>query len=177
MSEEQINDISIIKLRRLLKYALFYSPFYRNRLKGINLSNVRDFDDLKSIEPVSKEELRNNIKLIEATRPISKTRIATTSGSTGIPLFFPKDSISRAYHYAAMYRGHSWYDVNIGDREARLWSVPLDIKKRLKGKLLDYFLNRFRQEEYNLTEELLNAFYCKIKRYRPKYINGRHRPC
>ena len=97
MSERKIYENSMLKLKKLLAYASSHSPFYQERLKDINLAQIKTFNDLKTIEPVSKEELRDNVKLIESTKPISKTTKAKTSGSTGVPLVFPKDSIRRAF--------------------------------------------------------------------------------
>ena len=172
MSESQIHKLRMVKLRRLLRHASTYSPYYKQKLNGINLSQMQNFDDLGKIEPLTKEELRRDVKLIASKKTFSGTRKAKTSGSTGIPLVFPKDSIARAYHYAAMYRGHSWYGLKIGDREARLWGVPVDRKTRMKIKVKDYFLNRFREKEYNLKRHILDDFYRKLNKFRPKYIMG-----
>lgn len=172
MSEDQINDMRIAKLRRLLRYASSYSPYYQKRLSGINPLQIQTFDDLGKIEPLTKEELRRNVKLIASQKAVSRTRRAKTSGSTGIPLIFSKDSITSAYHYAAMYRGHSWYGLKIGDREARLWGVPVDTKTRMMVRVKDYFLNRFREKEYNLKQHILDDFYRKLNKFRPKYIMG-----
>lgn len=172
MPEGKIYEMRIAKLRRLLRYALSYSPYYQKRLNGINLSQIQTFDDLGKIDPLTKEELRRNVKLITSQKAVSRIRTAKTSGSTGIPLIFPKDSITSAYHYAAMYRGHSWYGLKIGDREARLWGVPVDNTARMKVKVKDYFLNRFREKEYNLKQHILDDFYYKLNKFRPKYIMG-----
>ena len=172
MSESQIYEIRMAKLRRVLQHALSYSPYYQHKLNFISLSQIRTLDDLRKIEPLTKEELRRNVKSIASKRTVSRTRMAKTSGSTGIPLVFPKDSITLAYHYAAMYRGHSWYGLKIGDREARLWGVPVDTITRMHIRVKDYFLNRFREKEYNLKKHILDDFYCKLNKFRPKYIMG-----
>ncbi|MBU1012619.1 MAG: hypothetical protein KKG99_06415 [Bacteroidetes bacterium] len=172
LSETQINEIALNKLKKLIKHSIYYSPFYRKQYGHLDLSSFKNLSDIKQLNLLSKEELRYNVKSIVSSRPVSLLNIAKTSGSTGIPLLFPKDVLSSSYHYAAMYRGHSWYGLNIGDREARLWGVPVDFKNRTKVIVKDYLLNRFREKEYNLSENVLYDFYCKINKYHPKYIMG-----
>lgn len=172
MTEKQIYEMTMLKLKKIIRYVSFHSPFYRERLQSIDVSQIQTFEDLHAIKPLTKEEVRNNVKLIASKQSLSRIRAAKTSGSTGIPLVFPKDSITRSYHYAAMYRGHSWYGLRIGDREARLWGVPVVPKDRLKMNITDFFLNRFRERDYNLTEQILDDFYYKINKFRPKYIMG-----
>ena len=172
MVESQVHDLSLEKLKNIVSYAVKYSPFYRQQFIDSDIPEINSFDDIKKIKFLTKEDLRKHIKLITSDKPVSKTSKAKTSGSTGIPLIFPKDSISLSYHYAAMYRGHSWYGLGIGDREARLWGVPVNKMDRAKVAVKDYLLNRFREKEYNLTEEVLDDFYCKLNKYQPQYVMG-----
>ncbi len=169
---EDIEKIARNKLRRLFQYAHNYSAFYRDRFNELGINELKSSEDLNSLTPITKNDLRLYNEIITSKRPIGKNWMAKTSGSTGMPLHFPKDATTRAYHYGAMYRGHSWYGLQIGDREARLWGVPVNPTERAKIRTIDYFLNRFREKEYSLTEEILDDFYQKIKRYRPKYIMG-----
>ncbi|MDY6894646.1 MAG: hypothetical protein SVO01_04405 [Thermotogota bacterium] len=172
LTEDQIYEMSFAKCKKLLKYAFLYSPYYKKKLRDIDLSKIKTFDDLSKIDSLTKEDLRENVAKIKSLKPAARIVKAKTSGSTGIPLIFPKDTVCRAYHYAAMYRGHSWYGLNIGDREARLWGVPVKTKPRLQVRVKDYFLNRFREKEYNLTEDVLNDFSRKLDIYQPQYIMG-----
>ncbi len=171
-SIEQINQLSFFKLKKLLEYAKNYSPYYTDKFKNINLAKINTFSDLSKLPIIDKNDLRDNIKAISSVKFKKRTHIAKTSGSTGIPLIFPKDSDTAAYQYAAMFRGHSWYGTSIGDREARLWGVPVDRRAKIITKGKDFLLNRFREKNYRLTDDVLEDFYIRLNKYRPKYIMG-----
>ena len=171
-SLDELNSLSLEKMSRLLSYAVKNSNYYKNKIQFDVDAPLKSFDILREIEFLDKSILRDNVEKIQSNNPTSRLTLAKTSGSTGMPLRFPKDAYVRAHHYAAMFRGHSWYNVDIGDREARLWGVPVGIKDNLKIKFIDFYLNRFREKDFKLTDVALNHFYESVLRHKPKYIMG-----
>jgi phenylacetate-CoA ligase len=150
-------------------------PYYRQLFRRIGLlpTEMKNFDDFRKIPILDKGTLRTRIDDLEAEPgwPV-KFSVARTSGSTGIPLVFRKDNRSFSYAQAAMYRGHGWHGVAMGEVEALLWGISTCKKKRLVMQLKDLLLNRFREREYNLSEAILEEFCLQCRERRPAYLVG-----
>ena len=172
-SYEQLREYQRQKLSRLLNYCSESVPFYKNWFKehhyqpsDINLENM-------SILPIiDKAFLRENMNQFVSNGPKEAIEQAKTSGSTGVALHFPKSLSSSAVQLAAMYRGHRWHGIDPGAKEARLWGIPVNKGARYKTLIRDIVLNRFREREYNITEEVLDDFHLRMKRYKPVYLMG-----
>ncbi|MFW8600791.1 phenylacetate--CoA ligase family protein [Desulfobacterota bacterium M19] len=167
LSPCEINNLKSNKLNKLLKYVLNNNLFYQKKYTGFN-----PLEDFSSIPILTKDELRENYNNIVTKQHKQKTYLVETSGSTGAPLQFYRDKLVFGYTLASLYRGHRWWGLDIGFKEAMLWGIPIDYKNRLKAKLKDIMLNRFREREYNISHDTLFDFYHKVKRRRPDYLFG-----
>lgn len=150
-------------LRGLLRHAASFSPFYRDRIAS---------GDLRSIPLLTKDELRANAHSILAMDAVRRVELCKTSGSTGEPLKFYRDRKVFAYTLASVYRAHRWHGIDVGAREAMLWGIPGEPLAKLRMRVRDAFLNRFREAEYSLDATVLDAFYRRCLKSRPEYIFG-----
>jgi phenylacetate-CoA ligase len=172
-TESEIRKYQNAKLAKLMLHCqhntLFYKDFFAdNKIDSQDITIA----NLHSLPLISKEFLRTNLDSLVDKSNLLASEKAKTSGSTGIALQFPKSLLSTAIQYAAMYRGHKWHGVEIGEKEARLWGIPVNKFDRMKVLLFDIFLNRFREDEYNLEPNVLINFTKKIKKKKPKYLMG-----
>jgi phenylacetate-CoA ligase len=180
MENEKLRPIdlktkSTEKLNAIIKYSYLNFPYYKNKFMSMvdNFDNCTFPDDLCKLPILTKEELRDHgIMISNSKGNMSKTMSAKTSGSTGIPLKFSKDMRSFYYSQAAMYRGHSWHGSDMGDREAMLWGIPIDFKNRIFVKTKDFLLNRFRENSFNISDDVFEDFYKKCVSKRPIYLMG-----
>lgn len=171
---EHLRDLQWTRLTRLLVHAYDTVPFYRERFQTLGLTpqDVRSPADFARIPVLTKEELRaQRLRLLSSAGPRRVSAMAT-SGSSGDPLTVVRDRNSTAYHRAAKYRGHRWFGIEIGAREARLWGMPVDFPTRLREQIKDLALNRIRASAYELDEGSLYRFYRRIVRFRPVYLFG-----
>ncbi|GAB4345899.1 MAG: hypothetical protein Kow0099_26620 [Candidatus Abyssubacteria bacterium] len=53
-----------------------------------------------------------------------------------------------------------------------LWGVPVNFWERQITKGKDVILNRFREKEYNLKDDILLDFYDRLRREKPDYLMG-----
>jgi phenylacetate-CoA ligase len=127
---------------------------------------------VSKIPVLTKGDFQKNVGDMLVANPGRRLTLAKTSGSTGVPLKFYKDRDSSGYTLAAMYRGHRWHDVDMGAREAKLWGVPVNFWERQRARIRDCFLNRFREKEYNLRNNILGNFHSKLRRKKPAYLMG-----
>ena len=170
---DYIYDIQNQKLKKLLSYCFNQSSFYANLYaeRGLTIKHINDSNGLSKFPSVTKAQISHNWEKILSTNG-PKIYPVKTSGSTGEPLKFYKDRTASAYSYATMYRGLSWYGVDICDKEAYLWGIPLDWKERWLAHLRDIVLNRFREKKFELSEDVFRDFYEMMKKYRPKLLSG-----
>ena len=168
-----IQELQLEKVKKILKYAYNNSRFYRKYYSEHEqmLYNINSLKDIECFPILTKELIRKNLKDIICSNG-RKKYIAKTSGSIGEPLKLYKDRITSAYSYAAMYRGLRWFGIEICDREAYLWGIPLGKKDFYLAKAKDFILNRFRERKFDLTDEVNSDFYHKMAHYKPKILSG-----
>jgi phenylacetate-CoA ligase len=174
LSREDLKQFQLLKLKQILKYAFGNIPYYQKTLKPYSdlIHNLNSDLELNSFPFLTKQIIRDNFYLIQ--NPKFKGQISTesTSGSTGDPMKFVHDRNGGAFARALSYREHKWYDLNVGQKEARFYGIPMDFKAKLKEKVKDFLMNRKRFCVFNLSEEFLNRYYHIINRYQPAYIYG-----
>jgi len=170
----EINNLQFEVLMHLVRHAYANVGYYRSLFDSLRIrpSDIRNEDDFRRIPVLTKECLRRNSREMLASNHKERVYVASTSGTTGLPLTFYRDGMSMGYSLAAMYRGHRWYGVDVGAKEAMLWDTPIGRTARVKAKWKDLLLNRFRQKECNLREENLLHFSRTMRRKRPDYLMG-----
>jgi len=174
LSRKEIERIQLKKLEDIIKHSYKNIPFYKKLFSkcGLNIDNLNLPDDIKRLPFLTKSELQENYKVMCTPLMKHKISIDHTSGSTGKPLVIFKDRDRSAFIRATMYRFYNMYGINIGDKQARFWGVPLVKSKELKEHLKDVVGNRIRLNAFKVNNENLNHFVKKLKRFKPKYFYG-----
>jgi phenylacetate-CoA ligase len=173
MGKDDLRNYQWKKLKEIISYSCENIPYYKELLRSSKLS-VKDINaekDLLLVPVLSKNIIRQNLEKFKNTK-IKKLQIRSTSGSTGNPLIFYKDRFATAYMDAVMYHSYSWHGINIGDKQARFWGMPIDKRQRTEAKLKDFFMNRIRLSAFNLDYESLFKFYNKMLSFSPNYFYG-----
>ena len=163
----EILNIQRERLFKLLEFVLRNNPYYREKYRWFD-----PIDSFSKLPILSKEELRENYKKIISKKTKAPFNLVETSGSTGLPLQFYRDRKIFSYTLASLYRGHRWWGLDVGFKEAMLWGVPISYTNKLKIKIKDLLLNRFREREYNITPDTLFDFFKTVERKQPDYLFG-----
>ncbi len=170
-------EIQWQRLISLLKYIYHNNSYYRSLFDEHRI-DVRDIcspEDFRCIPFLEKDTVRT--KATDMRSDFSgRVSTRSTSGSTGIPHEFVKDREATANMDALMYEVYGWYGIGIGDRQARLWGVPLDRKKRIITKIKDTLLNRIRLNSFRLTEQSCADYFFRLKRFKPRFMYGLRSP-
>ncbi len=163
-----------VKIKDLLQHAVTHSLYYRKQFEalGITLEDIKDYQDFEKIPPISKNILKKRRQEFIATDGSFRLFEAKTSGSTGVPLKIYKDRRGLASTYAAMYQGHRWWGLDIGEKETRLWNIPLKFSGKLVAYFKDTILNRFRQRNPEVSNKTFLNFYDQLRKKRPVYLMG-----
>jgi phenylacetate-CoA ligase len=122
-SEEEIREIQLNKIKKLIHYAFRNVPFYKRAmtLRKIAPEDFNNFDDLKHFPIVYKKDIQDESHLFRSDKQGLFPRRKTTAGSTGQPVTVYKDAKASAYERAAMYRAYRWWGIDIGHKQARFW--------------------------------------------------------
>ncbi|PKP61718.1 hypothetical protein CVT91_02170 [Candidatus Atribacteria bacterium HGW-Atribacteria-1] len=124
-SKEKLEEYQMKELEKLLKHAYKNVPYYRRVFdeRGLKPKDIQDFDDLKKLPYLTKDEFRdnfNNKKIISKNIKLSKLPLSHTSGTTGKPLQFYVNIDEGAKEWAFIC--HQWSRVGYkpGDKRIEL---------------------------------------------------------
>ena len=90
-SREQLEQLQLRKLQKLLKHCTEHVPYYQNLFAehGINPSDVKDIKDIKKLPTLDKSTIRANPDLFIADN-FNRSKLIKwfTSGTTNTPMAF-----------------------------------------------------------------------------------------
>lgn len=174
-SKEELNEIAVGRLKRILDYAYRKIPYYQERFKAVGVlpSDVNSEKDMLAIPVLEKRQLqRHQQNLLDPSWPKDDLILDRTGGSTGTPVEYYLSRDRRDSRTAATWRHNRLAGWNIGDKNASLWGAvrdmpPPTLKQRLRNLLID------RSVVFNTggfqVEDII-AFDNQLKRFRPKVI-------
>jgi phenylacetate-CoA ligase len=174
LATSQIIELRNEKLRSIVKYSYQNIPFYKERFDKscVKLEIIKRQEDLHQLPVLSKREIMENENAMINQSVQQKLFTRKTGGSTGMTLHFMKEGKTLALNDAIMYRCYAWYGLDIGDRQARFWGVPVTRKLRWKEQIKDAVLNRIRISAFDISKESCLKQYERIKKFKPAYFYG-----
>lgn len=173
-TREQLEQYQLDKLKKMLLYALEHVPYYQENFKPYKqlINNFQSLSDLTFLPFLTKEKVRQYFTLLQNPSFKGRTLTDSTSGSTGDPMRFVHDRSAGAFARALLYREHRWHNLDIGEKEARFYGMPMDSRIKYREKIKDFLMNRKRFGVYDLSEDSLKQYVELINKYRPLYIYG-----
>jgi phenylacetate-CoA ligase len=173
---EKLHDLRLGALLQLLDHAARYVPFYQKRFAaaGFDPQMVKDFDDLKKLPILTKQDIQENREeLISTFYERGELVENRTGGSTGSPLIFYHHRERLDTRQAATLRHNRWASYKVGCKTAILWGHQQDIslyrsfKARLRNLLID---RQLICDSGSFSEETLSQFTHNFRRFRPEII-------
>ncbi|MBF0430915.1 MAG: phenylacetate--CoA ligase family protein [Fibrobacteria bacterium] len=174
LSKQELEQLQMEKLKNILIHAYEHVPLYYARFKSCNFNpyNFRNKKELLSIPYLTKQDIIQHTDALISTKDSGPFATETTSGSTGKPMRFQISRNYAAAFRAAKYREHSWFNIGIGDKEARFYGIPLDTSSRWKESIKDFLMNRKRFSVFKLGDKYLQNYIQQLRNYKPAYIYG-----
>ncbi len=174
-SAEELQQLQLTRLQRLLAHAYRQCPFYRRQFDaaGVGPGDVRTLADLRMLPVVEKRHIQEHRDAMAAANwPRADLLPNLTGGSTGAPLSFFVSRDRFCSRAAATWRHNRWAGFDIGTRSAFLWGAARDVpphawKQRLRNLLID---RQIALDTGYITESKLQAFHAALKRFRPEII-------
>ena len=172
-TREDLKELQWQKLKKLLQHANKHVSYYQEKFKKLGLSpdDINKPEDFRKLPFLTKEDIRNNISYLKS-KNIKHFVADCTSGTAGTPMIFFKERSTSGYFLAAKYRGHRWHNIDIGDKEVKLWGLPIDQKPKWREYAKDFILNRTLFVAFDISRETLRQHFKACQRIRPKYMYG-----
>lgn len=169
----QIEKYQLDKLNHLINNVLPSTPIYRSVLPHHFSQEQKIKDLLANFKLLAKPELQKKQPEYLNSNFSGKITLENTSGSSGTPFRFPVSREFSAFFRATMYRGHQWANqLNIGDREARFYGIPLNSKDRQKELFKDFLMNRIRLSVFDMNDVQMHKFFQRVNQFQPQYLYG-----
>lgn len=175
LSPDELLVLQTERLRSLIRDCKDSHPFYRDRLARLNPNfEARDLPAVLAQIPIL--ERRDAQRLIgmapSGWRRALRSTGRYTAGTTGVPLVLMVDAEANARTLAARLRAMSWFGIERGDREGRLWGRSAERTGKLNAALKDFALNRMRIIPRDIEPELMEQTLTEYHRRKPAYLYG-----
>jgi len=168
---DRLEDYQLEQLSNLLEHAYKNVPFYRKIFdeRGLKPNDIQDFEDLKELPIITKDDIRKNLKdMIARNFPKNTIEYMNTGGSTGDPLgFYVEKGVTEAREIAFIKTLWDRVEYHFRDKcvVLRGYGVP-------KDKLHRYsFLGRWLiLSSFHLDDDSIQLYLKKIGDHSPRYI-------
>lgn len=173
-SVEEIRQLQLQKLQRLLIDAQQNVPYYRDLFARMNFDphQLKSLWHLEKLPLLSKSDIRANLESLKAENAEGLSRY-NTGGSSGEPLVFFISRERVAHDVAAKWRATRWWSVDIGDPEAVIWGSPIELGAQDWMRLLrDRLFRSYLIPAFDMAADKLDGFIEQLQMYRPKMVFG-----
>ncbi len=177
LSIDELREYQNIRLRQLIKFAYETVPYFQEVMQKRKLKpdDIHTQEDLVKLPLLTREIVKTNIKrLISKKFKFSQLREGHTSGTTGSPLQFYWDLNMCLVNNVVDWRQKIWAGVIYGDKYALVLGrviVPISQKNPPFWRM-DYLHNQLWLSAFHMSEENLKFYVNKLRRFRPKAIEG-----
>jgi phenylacetate-CoA ligase len=178
LSREEIRELQLRKLQRLIQHAYVHVPHYRDWMLQHDLAPeaIVELDDIRLLPLLSKEDVRSRLyfELFSDDHRKREMLRISTSGSTGEPFVTYGDRYQLEIRFATTLRALEWTGWRFGDRQARLWHQTIGMSRLqvLRERIDALFMRRLFIPAYEISPDNLDEFVERIRRHRPALVDG-----
>lgn len=174
LSPAALRDLQVGLLREVVRHAEINISYYQDTFRAARFTSasLKTVDDFQRVPFLTKTVLRDRKHDLIDCRYRGRLSLKTTGGSTGQAVTVVKDRTATAFSRGVMWRNYGWWGIEIGDRQGRLWGIPITRETRWKYRLIDLLSNRIRLSSFDFSDDDLLGYYQRLSRFRPKYLYG-----
>ena len=154
--------------KAIVNYHLQHNPFYKKLVGKINAASW------ENIPVMTKRDLQLPLaQRLSEGFSVKNVYVNKTSGSSGDPFIFAKDTYCHALTWAVIQDRFGWYGLDFNSSlQARFYGIPLDKKGYYKERLKDVFSKRIRFSIFDLSDEALEKVLASFRKNNFEYLNG-----
>ncbi|MBG0860308.1 MAG: phenylacetate--CoA ligase family protein [Bacteroidales bacterium] len=172
-SRSELDNYQNLLLLRLLTHSFSTVPYYNNLFEsiGIKPSDIKTKSDLIKIPITTKAAIKKNGQdcFTSNSYPRVKTLPASSSGSTGEPLFYRISKEAYSMNIAASLRGWYWMGYRLGDKYVKL---SQNVRSSWVKRLQDIINRNLYLVSDPLDDDNFLKILASIEKYKPKIIRG-----
>ncbi|MDD4857435.1 MAG: aspartate 1-decarboxylase [Candidatus Krumholzibacteria bacterium] len=176
LSPKELEDLWWKRLWSLISQSALYVPYYRDAFRQANLKSedIQNPADFEQLPFLTKDAIRGAGNRIVSQDPLRRGFASSTGGSTGEPLYFYGDVAAGPIRRANTMRGYRWMGVDIGDRQAMLWGMHLDVplRERLVSTVKNYFSNIMYLSTFDMSDQSMLGYASRLRKYKPRLFTG-----
>ncbi|WP_396179298.1 phenylacetate--CoA ligase family protein, partial [Flavobacterium sp.] len=152
----------------IVNYHLKNNSSYQKRVGTITLKSWND------LPVMTKSEFQKPLsERLSYGFSVKDVYVNKTSGSSGHPFVFAKDTFSHAMTWANNIHKFGRFGIDFNaSYQARFYGIPLDFIGNRKERFKDFLSNRFRFSIFDLSDTVLEGFLNEFRKRKFDYING-----
>ena len=175
--KNRIEELQFMNLSEVIRNAFETVPFYQEiyRKHGVAPSSLRNFDDLRKLPIITKDDLRANPKLFVSDVQGSGRLIEIhTSGTTGSPLTIYLRSEALEKNYAFFTRSLEWAGVEPRQRSATFAGRVIMQAKQVEPPFWrkNWIMRNTLFSSYHISERNIPAYVDELKKIQPIFIDS-----
>jgi len=162
--EKNVNQ----KKKEIVEYHLKFNKSYQEFV-GEN-----HFQNWNELPVMTKKEFQKPLaeRLSKGFTP-KNVYVNKTSGSSGDPFIFAKDTFCHALTWVNIINRFGWFGIDFNTSlQARFYGIPLDFIGNKKERIKDLLSNRYRFTIFDLSDTILEKILKKFQNKKFDYING-----
>ena len=174
-SKEQVDELRLRKLEAVIKHAYENVPYYRRVFdeRELKPKDIQDFDDLKKLPILTKDDVRNNFKDMIAQNYMEfNPTLNHTSGSTGEPLSYYIDENLSTLIYACVQRHWRWCGIGSKDLIAVFRGTLIDEFGKNRSSYWRLNGNQLHFSTFEMTDEVMTEYVKELNKRKPALIRG-----
>jgi phenylacetate-CoA ligase len=175
LSPEQLQELQLVKLKRLLEHAYANVPFYKQRFDeaDVHPRDLQTLGDLERFPIVTKDDVRQNLEsMVDLNYPRERLITEHTSGSTGTSLkfYFSKERIY--WSWAAYSRLFDWWGIEKGSKQAHIMGREFLLNPTVSQRARMAIRREKWLNCYDMSEDKMRAYTDALRRFQPEVIHG-----
>ncbi|MBD3331985.1 hypothetical protein GF356_03970 [candidate division GN15 bacterium] len=171
---EELEQIRLERLKRLLTRASTFSPFYKERLAPHKqrIEHMTTLDELSALPLLTRDDLQQHAESI-LCEDATDVQPDASGGSTGNPVNFYHSREYREFGGGLHLLFLSWLGVRSGDPTAVFWGADRDFKDYSRRERLMQRLARVKLlNSFDIDDSTMDAFLDELVAFQPVYIYG-----
>ena len=176
LPKEQLEQIQLECLRKLLVHSYKTVPFYHNLMDQYHFNpEIKDIREIEKLPILTKKDiLEAGEKILSSKYPKFTNSIGHTGGTTGTPLRIHRNFSSIETEHAFVRRQWDWAGLSFKDRTAFLSARRIISPEQETGKLYAYdpFMKELILSNYHLCPTNVRQFAEAIVKYKVSSIAG-----
>jgi len=176
---EQLEQLQLKKLQKLILHVSKYVPYYRDLFERLSIKpdDIKSLEDLQKIPLLTKDMIRENPDcfISDLVKDKHKLTKVTTGGSTGTPMAYYFDEHMVGVRRATWWRWSQFAGVDLyKDRmilclgAPKRWVFP---PEDYRG-LVTFTRDRLLLAASVMTDKVLDRYIQDIRKFRGDYIRG-----